>query len=63
MKVGDIVKLIDPRWLGFRPELENYPMIVTKIHASSLGVMITVSTEHGASRWKKDSLEVISANR
>jgi hypothetical protein len=63
MKVGDVVKLVDSRWLGFRPELEGYPMIVTKIHTSSLGVMITVSTEHGTSRWKKDSLEVISASR
>ena len=63
MKVGDIVKLIDSKWLGFRPDLEGYPMIVTKIHTGSLGVMITVSTEHGISMWNQDSLEVISEGR
>jgi hypothetical protein len=63
MKIGDVVKLTDPYWLGFRPDLEDCPMTITKIHTGSLGIMITVSTKHGISKWKQESIEVVNESR
>ena len=57
------MKLVDTHMLGFRPELENYPMIVTKTHSCLLGFMITVSTEHGISVWNQESLEAVNESR
>jgi|ETNvirnome_2_300_1030623.scaffolds.fasta_scaffold00951_6 hypothetical protein len=60
MKIGDVVRLKgDSPWLGLRPELRDVPMTVVKIHTGSSGLTIAVSTEHGISKWKSESLEVI----